>query len=299
MAALRISQAMVLEHDVARHLGLVALSCVATLTGASAIAGPMETAAWVPVIEWKAGQPFDRSAWTFEEGFLRNEELQYYTGQSPSNFVETASGLHFIARSERVANADHKKSSANWREARTEARFTSASIVSKQAWDNVKIEIVANIRGGNGAWPAMWLKAPNTRGFGEIDMMEQIGREPDLVHATVHYGESFSGRTAKTADRTITGLQGRDVTYSAVLAPDALDISIDGTPMIVMDRSRTTPGLRSLHQPFNLVINLALGGAWSGPVDDDALPATMIVKSIRIWEWRPAQGIENVTASKD
>jgi beta-glucanase (GH16 family) len=251
------------------------------------------------VLDWSAGQPFDTTKWTFETGFLRNEERQYYAGQSPQNFEVTPAGLKFVARAERVANADYRKGAGNWREARAESAFTSASMVSIDAWETVKIEIVANVRGGKGAWPAIWLKAANARGFGEVDMMEQLGREPDIVHSTVHFGDSFFSRVAKSADRTITSLQGKDIIYVAELKPASLLVSIDGQPMIDMERSRTKPGVRGLQQPFNLVINLALGSAWAGPVDTAALPASMTIKSIRIWEWQPGHDKETVTASTD
>ncbi len=242
-------------------------------------------------MEWSAGQPFDKSQWTFEKGFQRNEEQQYYAGDAASNFQVTDDGLKLVARGERIANADYRKGAGNWRQARAEARYTSASLVSKEAWQNVKIEIVANVTGGKGAWPAIWLKGENAHGFGEVDVMEQLGREPDLLHSTVHFGSSLNSRTTKTADRTITGLQGKDVTYTAELTPDKVVVSVDGKPMIAMDRA---PGLQ---QPFNLIINLALGAAWAGPIDDAALPAAMTIKSIRVSEWQPDDKKENITAT--
>jgi beta-glucanase (GH16 family) len=287
---------------VVRRLSAGVLSCLLVLlSGLSASARLGPDIGWYPILQWSAGQPFDASAWTFEEGFLRNEELQYYAGRAPANFEVTPDGLRLTARKETVANPDYRKGAWNWRQSRAEAQYTSASLVSKEAWENVKVEVVAAVKGGNGAWPAIWLRAPNIRRFGEVDMMEQIGREPDMVHATVHYGETFSGRSAKTADRMILGLQGQDVTYTAILTPDLLRVSINGVAMMTMQRSRGIVGVRGLHQPFNLVINLALGGNWAGAVDEAALPATLTIKSIRIWEWRPGvAGVHsNVTASKD
>ncbi|SFV38501.1 glycoside hydrolase family 16 protein [Hyphomicrobium facile] len=246
---------------------------------------------WSVAMDWSAGERFDYSEWTFEQGFLRNEELQYYAGQS--NFEISNGGVTLIARKEQVANPDYRKGAPNWRQVRADGKYTSASLVSKKSWQNLSIEIVASVRGGKGAWPAIWLKAENKQGFGEVDLMEQLGREPDLVHATVHYGSSFTNRTAKQAERVIPGLQGKDVLYSAELTPEKLLVSIDNEPMITMDRTRP------LQQPFNLVINLALGSAWAGPVDEAALPATMTIKAIRIWERQPPEpdSREDVTAS--
>ena len=130
--------------------------------------------------------------------------------------------------------------------------------------------------------------------------MEHLGREPELVtDSTVHFGASKSDRDVKTADRTIPGFQARDVVYSAELSPGKLSVSIDGKPMIAMDRDLAINGVRPLQQPFNLIINLALGGAWAGPIDEAALPATMTIKAIRIWEWRLGQKKDEVTASSN
>ena len=235
-------------------------------------------------MDWSAGQPFDKSEWTFEKGLLRNEEQQYYAEEA--NFAVLDSGVQLTARKEQIANPEYRKGAQNWRQARAEAKYTSASLVSKKAWQNLRIEIVAAVRGGKGAWPAIWLRAAKPRGFGEVDLMEQLGREPDLVHATVHFGSSLTNRTSRTAQRAISGLQGTDVLYAAELTPEMLQLSIDEQPMLTMDRNVGTGRVEPLQQPFNLVINLALGSAWAGPVDEAALPATMTIKSIRIWEWQ-------------
>ena len=236
---------------------------------------------WVLVDDWSAGQPFDTSQWTFERGFLRNSEEQYYTGGAPDNFAVAPDGLRLIGRSERIANAAYRKGSVDWRRAKPEAQYTSASLVSVKAWRNAKIEVVANVRGGNGAWPAIWLRSPNRNGFGEIDLMEHLGREPETVHSTVHYGTSASDLKIITADRTIIGFQGKDITYSAEFSPEKIIINVNDEPMLEMDRQIRIGKIQPLQQSFQLVLNLALGGAWAGPIDDAALPATMTIKSIK------------------
>jgi beta-glucanase (GH16 family) len=244
-------------------------------------------AAWVLTSAWSAGEPFETSEWTFERGFLRNAESQYYTGNSYSNFQINALGFSLIGRGECVRNAAYRRGSFDWRRAKPWAEYTSASIISSKAWQNVKVEIVANVRDGAGGWPAIWLRSPNSDGVGEVDLMEHLGREPDTVHATVHYGASFNGLNVKTATRTIREFQGKDVTYTATLDPERLKIEVDHEGLLDMDRRVTIGRHRPLQQPYNLVLNVALGGAWSGPIDDKQLPAVMTVKSIKVWEWRP------------
>jgi beta-glucanase (GH16 family) len=242
---------------------------------------------WVMVSNWSAGQAFDASQWIFERGFLRNSEQQYYTGGAPTNLAIAPDGLRLIGRNERIANAAYRKGAVDWRKARFEAQYTSASLVSVKSWRNAKIEVVANIRDGDGAWPAIWLRSRNVNGFGEIDLMEHLGREPETVHATVHFGTSASNLNVSTASHTIDGFQGKDIMYTAELSPETLVIAVNGQLMLAMDRQISVGKVQPLQQPFQLVLNLALGGAWAGPIDAAALPATMTIKSIKVWEWQP------------
>jgi beta-glucanase (GH16 family) len=287
------------EWRVRRHIVILILCCSAMLfLPLFDTRKKNSNSDWIEVINWQAGQAFDTSQWTLERGFLRNEEEQYYTGGAASNFESTPEALNLIARGERVANAAYRKGAADWRQARSEARYTSTSLLSKDAWQNLRVEIVASVRGSKGAWPAIWLRSPNTRGFAEVDLMEHLGREPELVHSTVHFGTSSSNRDVKTADRTMPGFQGRDVVYLAELTPQKLTVSIDNKPMLTMDRQLGAGKIQPLQQPFNLIINLALGGAWSGPIDEAALPATMTIKAIRVWQWRREPGTAEISASE-
>jgi hypothetical protein len=57
--------------------------------------------------------------------------------------------------------------------------------------------------------------------------------------------------------------------------------------MLTMVRQLTVGKAQPLQEPFNLVINLALGGAWSGHIDDAA------------WKWRPEPGVPKPSARRD
>jgi beta-glucanase (GH16 family) len=58
---------------------------------------------------------------------------------------------------------------------------------------------------GQGMWPAFFMLGgnswPNT---GEIDVMENLGREPSIVHGTIH-GPDYSGAAGRTASYTLPG----------------------------------------------------------------------------------------------
>lgn len=261
----------------AKRFALVALALLAPASPAPD---------WIADFEWRAGQHFDKRRWTFETGFLRNEEQQYYTGGNPKNFEVTPEGLRFIGRREVVPNAAFRPGSRYWITARPAANYTSTSIVSKQAWRDFRVEVVANVNGGKGAWPAIWLRGANATGFSEVDLMEQLGREPDLVHATMHFGATLESRKSMSTDRMILGLQGRDVTYAAELSPRQVAIFVNDRRMLWIDRTIAAGATHPFDQSFNLIVNLALGSAWAGPVDEAGLPALMIIKSIRVLRWR-------------
>src|SRR5678816_4159103 len=79
------------------------------------------------------------------------------------------------------------------REPWQKSQYTSARLVSKGKGDWIygRIEVSAKLPSGRGTWPAIWMlptdweygKWPDS---GEIDVMEHVGFDPDVVHASVH-----------------------------------------------------------------------------------------------------------------
>ncbi|MCI8498628.1 MAG: hypothetical protein HFG33_04435 [Bacilli bacterium] len=62
--------------------------------------------------------------WNFEQGFIRNCELQYYTNQN----VELINGLRIYGKKEYIKNNLYDSSSDDWRKNREYSEFTSSSI---------------------------------------------------------------------------------------------------------------------------------------------------------------------------
>src|SRR5690606_1227135 len=70
------------------------------------------------------GKPDSRN-WSYEKGFVRNEELQYYQAAN----AEVKDGLLVIeGRREKIKNATHEPGSGDWRKEREYAAYSSASI---------------------------------------------------------------------------------------------------------------------------------------------------------------------------
>ena len=178
-------------------------------------------------------------------------------------------GLRLIGRNERIANAAYRKGAVDWRKARFEAQYTSASLVSVKSWRNAKIEVVANIRDGDGAWPAIWLRSRNVNGFGEIDLMEHLGREPETVHATVHFGTSASDLKVSTAspdDRLDFRARTSRTQQSLVLKLSS--ITVNGQSMLAMDRQISVGKISRCSSRFSscsISLSAALGRDRSTP----------------------------------
>ena len=125
------------------------------------------------------GSP-DPSKWNYEKGFIRNDELQYYTDRSENIRVN---GSHLIIE----ARQDSAVVDGEMRE------ITAASITTrgKQAWQYGKVDISAKLPNGLGTWPALWMLGENFEEIGwprcgEIDIMENVGYSPDTVFTTIH-----------------------------------------------------------------------------------------------------------------
>lgn len=280
---------------------LCVISIVAIFYPQKAFAG------WSLVLEETFQDPKSfQENWIFEEGFKRNEELQYYVSGLGNNAALSPEGLVITARKQAYMNPKYDSDSKDWRKARAFGEYTSASIKLKNySIFNGKVEVVVMTPEGAGLWPAIWLAGKNKdclqevflekhRGcYAEIDMMEIRGQEPDVVHVSVHTGPDAKSRKVRKTKKSFSGLSNREVTYTAELTPDTIFVSVDDEEILVQDRNALdwSGTLRPLQQPYRLILNLALGG-WAKTLNENALPAQFQIKSVRIWDWAPEENTE-------
>jgi len=140
------------------------------------------------------------------------------------------------------------------------------------------------VPGGRGVWPAFWLKrdarhAPEGTSSWppEIDVMEHIGA-PGSYHVTTHWGLS--------PDNELSGLKlpveaptRRFHTYGVLWDKDRTVFYLDRQPVAQIE---TKP---NHHVAMFMLINLALGGRWPGPVDPEALPARYEIDWVAVWQF--------------
>ena len=214
----------------------------------------------------------NKSIWTPEEGGhgFGNNEAQYYTDRAEN--IDVSNGyLQLIARKENYeGNA-----------------YTSAKLTTypQQMFLYGKIEIEAILPKGAGTWPAIWMLGKNFKEgtrwplCGEIDLLEHVGHVPGTIHFSLHTkNNNFKYNTQHTFVTQIEAPYEQKRVYGMIWKPGEITFTLDGQHMVTYTKKiNDTVEDWPFDQPFYLILNIAVGGSWGGPIDDDALPTTMKV----------------------
>jgi beta-glucanase (GH16 family) len=233
----------------------------------------------------------DPDKWVYEEGFVRNNEEQYYTRGRLENCRVENHRLIIEGRKEHFPNAHYRPNhapNAGRRDGQEFAEYTSASIQTrgKASWTYGRIEVRAKLPRGKGQWPAIWMLG-DKRGWpacGEIDIMEWVGKEPGAVHATMHW--LHDGKHASNGKQLKVTAPWEDFhVYAADWTPEHVDCYYDDTKY---QSFAVKDGEDQGHNPFTeshfLLINLALGGSWGGAIDDSVLPQQYVIDYVRVYQ---------------
>ena len=114
---------------------------------------------------------------------------------------------------------------------------------------------------------------------GEIDIMEHLGRELNKIHSTLHY-PGHSGGNSVGGSTTITNATTAFHKYAAEWTPGAIKFFVDDVPFYTFTNNTTLP----FNQEFFIILNVALGGNWPGPVDPAFNSSTMEVDYVRVYQ---------------
>ncbi len=242
----------------------------------------------------KPGHP-DPAKWSDERGFVRNKEPQYY---QPGNAVVRGGMLVIEARKQRVANRQYRRGAKNWRYARKWAQYTSASLTTlgKESWLYGRFEMRAKLPAGAGMWPAFWLLGTDISKVGwpecgEIDVMEWLGREPRVIHTTVHWEGGHHTHQSQARLFTLHSSAAKKFhTYCMDWSPKHITFYIDGAKYFTFNVSAAGTGADNpFRKRMYLILNLAMGGNWAGPINNKALPAKYEIRYIRVYQRQAAQ----------
>lgn len=229
----------------------------------------------------------DREKWSYDVGGhgWGNKELQFYTDARKENARVENGSLIIEARRD------------NWQD----HEYTSARLVSKTKgdWTYGRFEVRAKLPTGKGAWSAIWM-LPTTKSYGEwpnsgeIDIMEQVGFEPNVVHASVHtksYNHNIN--THKTAKTDVPNATTGFSVYAVEWTPEEIRGYINDRQYFTFKNERLTNSSADYQQwpfdqPFHLLLNIAIGGTWGGQqgVDPAVWPQRMEIDYVRVFSHR-------------
>lgn len=141
--------------------------------------------------EFNSGKTPDTSKWNFNIGNGEwgwgNNEQQYYTKEASNARIENGN-LIIEARKEDKENF----------------KYTSARMLTqgKASWTYGRFEIRAKLPKGMGSWPAIWMLGDNIKtvgwpACGEIDIMEEVWKEPNVINWSTHSKCSTGPRVPK------------------------------------------------------------------------------------------------------
>ena len=263
------------------------------------------TTSTLPAGEWKLvwsdefdkpGAP-DPAKWTYEEGFVRNNEAQFYTRDRRENARVENGMLVIEARKEHfniLTEGAGGKPKATRSRGREFAEYTSASLNTrgKASWTYGRIEVRAKLPAGRGTWPAIWTLGENRDqvawpSCGEIDIMENVGFDPDMIHGNIHT-KSYNHilHTNKGAKIMIARPYQDFHVYAIEWRPDRIDFFVDKSKYFTFKNEGKGSNVWPYDKPQYLLLNIAIGGAWGGQkgIDDAIFPQRMYVDYVRIYQ---------------
>jgi beta-glucanase (GH16 family) len=229
--------------------------------------------------EFNSGSMIDTTHWTYEKGYVRNGEIQYYTEARAENCKLENGFLVITGRKETPLFQDS-------------ISITSASLKTqrKHSWQYGRFEIRAKVPSGKGPWPAFWAKGDlqnEGQGWpvcGEIDIMEYAAKDPLMIQNII-YGSSNSNYH-QNYNYIYQDFSDRFYVYSLHWTETQIIFAIDNIVTHVVDITALTPN--PYHQPFSILLNLALGTAngstIGGLLDQSCLPVEFKVDYVRIYQ---------------
>jgi beta-glucanase (GH16 family) len=246
---------------------------------------------WSDEFDTPPGTQPDPGVWQPEiaDGILNgltgwgNGEFEYYT-DSPDNASTDGDGNLVITVKESTDNLPCWYGSCE---------YTSARLITRDRLEFTygRIEARIKVPYGQGLWPAFWLLGTNIDEVGwpqsgEIDILENIGREPATAYGTVH-GPGYSGGQGIGSGFDIQeGKLADDFhIYAIEWSPNELRWYFDETNYFTVTTDDLPADSEWVYDhPFFIILNAAVGGNWPGSPDETTnFPQTMTVDYVRVY----------------
>jgi len=235
------------------------------------------TLVWNDEFNTADGTQPDLSKWWYEEwapGFVNNELQRYVAGSLGGN-----------------KTAEIKGGILNITAMKYGKEVISARLNTKELWLYGYFEARLKLPKGKGTWPAFWMMPANGNNWphcGEIDIMEEVGVNPNYTSSSIHctaYNHTIG--TQKTAERLTPGAEDEFHVYALEWTPDYIRTYVDGKLLFSFNNDgKGDENTWPFNKPFHPILNLAWGGSWGGMsgVDESALPTTFQIDYVRVFQ---------------
>jgi beta-glucanase (GH16 family) len=216
--------------------------------------------------------------WGYEEGFIRNNEKQYYMRDRREN--ARVEGGRLIIEARKDGPADRPISSA------------SLTTRGRREFLYGRIEARAKVPTGRGTWPAIWTLGTNIGEAdwprcGELDILEYVGYDPNGLHANVHvdaYNHTKNNGKGRRVERTEPWK--KFFVHAVEWTPNKVEFFIDDERILLFEKESDDIAVWPFDKPQYLILNLAIGGAWGGVqgVDESLLPHRFEIDYVRYYK---------------
>jgi len=172
-------------------------------------------------------------------------------------------------------------------------RYKSARIntFKKKHFQYGTFVFTAKMPKGRGAWPAIWmLGADRSKDLrwpkcGEIDIVEFAGNRPLKASCAIHTA-TYNHRIDTDKGVRYDLLSATDQFHDYILdwTKDHLIFKVDDKEVFRVEKEiGDTENEWPFDKPYDLIINLAVGGWYGGKIHDEDLPYLFQIKSIKVY----------------
>ena len=225
-----------------------------------------------------AGSKPDGSKWTMDPGVPQNGEVQYYTPNSENASMNGNGSLVIEARRQDYQGRQY-----------TSHRMNTSNKFHVQYG---RIEARVKVPKGNGLWPAFWMMGADfLQGRpwpynGEIDIMEVLGRNTSEAYSTLH-APAYNGGGGYGQKYATVDLSQDFHVWSAEWDSKGMRFLLDNRQVFYASKEtvENTRGPWIYDHPFYIILNLAVGGDFPGPIDATTpFPSQMLVDYVRVYQ---------------
>lgn len=233
------------------------------------------------------GSAVDSSKWIHETGGRGwgNQELQYYTNSTENSFHDGKGNLVIKA-----VKLSPPLSLDCWY---GKCEYTSARLITKGKFEQKygKFEARIKIPKGQGMWSAFWMLGNDIDKVGwaecgEIDIMENIGKEPKTIYGTLH-GPGYSGDKSVSSSIKLKKNVADDFhVFTTEWEENKISFFMDGKLYKTLTPKDLPAGKKWVFDhPFFMLLNFAIGGPWGGnPNKTSVFPQEMLIDYVRVYQ---------------